>query len=176
MRPNLAARAGRWSAAHWKTATIGWIAFVVAAVVLGGAIGTKQLEDDSPGEAGRMSRILDQSFPRRAEESVLVQSDTLSVKSPAFAATIEDIVRRVSATGVVTDLRTPLNPRNGDQISADGHAAVVTFDIRGDPGSAADRIDPIIAAVGEAKAAHPELFVGGFGEATQPYLILFSCI
>ena len=166
MRSNLAARAGGWSAAHWKTATIGWIAFVVAAVVLGGAIGTKQLEDDSPGEAGRMSRILDQSFPQRAEESVLVQSDTLSVNGPAFAATIEDVVRRVSATGVVTDLRTPLNPRHADQISADGHAAVVTFDIRGDPGSAADRIDPIIAAVGEAKAAHPELFVGGFGEAT----------
>ena len=25
---NLAARMGRWSAAHWKTATFGWLAFV----------------------------------------------------------------------------------------------------------------------------------------------------
>jgi hypothetical protein len=44
MKPNLAARAGRWSAAHWKTATFGWLALVAAAVVIGGAIGTKQLD------------------------------------------------------------------------------------------------------------------------------------
>src|SRR5262249_24999224 len=51
MRTNLTARAGRWSASHWKTATFGWIAFVVAAVVIGVAIGTKQLNPNttSPG-------------------------------------------------------------------------------------------------------------------------------
>src|SRR6185503_355960 len=36
---NLAARMGRWSAAHWKTATFGWLAFVLVAFGLGGAIG-----------------------------------------------------------------------------------------------------------------------------------------
>ena len=30
---NIAARMGRWSASHWKTAVFGWLAFVVAAVV-----------------------------------------------------------------------------------------------------------------------------------------------
>ena len=34
-RRNLAARMGRWSAAHWKTATFGWLAFVIAAFMLG---------------------------------------------------------------------------------------------------------------------------------------------
>ena len=29
-RPNLAARVGRWSAAHWKTATFGWLALVLS--------------------------------------------------------------------------------------------------------------------------------------------------
>jgi hypothetical protein len=28
---NVAARMGRWSAAHWKTATFGWLAFVLVA-------------------------------------------------------------------------------------------------------------------------------------------------
>ena len=28
---NLAARMGRWSASHWKTATFGWLALVVVA-------------------------------------------------------------------------------------------------------------------------------------------------
>ena len=50
---NLAARMGRWSAAHWKTATFGWLAFVVVAFMLGGAVGTK-LIDDNDGWAGRV--------------------------------------------------------------------------------------------------------------------------
>src|SRR5690348_14618098 len=33
---NLAGRSGRWSAAHWKTAAFGWIAFAVATMVVGG--------------------------------------------------------------------------------------------------------------------------------------------
>ena len=78
MRLNLAARAGRWSAAHWKTATFGWIAFVVAAVLLGGAVGTKTLADNEgiPGESGRMEKILDANFKQPAGETVLIQSDT----------------------------------------------------------------------------------------------------
>ena len=50
---NLAARAGRWSAAHWKTATFGWLAFVAAAVVLGSMHGTTSLTDaeQTNGEA-----------------------------------------------------------------------------------------------------------------------------
>ena len=37
---NLAARMGRWSASHWKTATFGWLAFVLVAFGLGGMVGT----------------------------------------------------------------------------------------------------------------------------------------
>ena len=32
---NLAARMGRWSASHWKTATFGWLAFVIASFAHG---------------------------------------------------------------------------------------------------------------------------------------------
>jgi len=53
MRPrNLAARAGRWSAQHRRIAILGWIAFVVAATVGGGMIGTNQL---APAEMGNGS-------------------------------------------------------------------------------------------------------------------------
>ena len=37
---SLAARMGRWSATHWKTAVFGWLAFVVGSVVLGIQLGT----------------------------------------------------------------------------------------------------------------------------------------
>ena len=41
---SIAARAGRWSATHRKTAIWGWLAFVVAAFAVGGAVGTKTLQ------------------------------------------------------------------------------------------------------------------------------------
>ena len=50
MQPrNLAARAGRWSATHRKTAVIGWILFVVLATVIGGKVGQKNLEPSAMG-------------------------------------------------------------------------------------------------------------------------------
>ena len=91
---NLAARMGRWSAAHWKTATFGWLAFVVAAFAIGGAVGTKMIDPatSGPGESGRADRILDAGFKQPAGESVLVQSDSLQVGDPAFRAAIADVV------------------------------------------------------------------------------------
>ena len=168
MKLNLAARAGRWSAAHWKTATFGWLAFVLVAVVLGGAIGTKQLNQNAtgPGESGRMAKILDEEFKQPAGETVLIQSRALTAKDPAFKAGIEDVARRISAVPVATNVRNPLEPANSDQISDDGHAAIVQFDIRGDPDDAADKVDPLLAAVDDAKAANPALTIGEFGEAS----------
>ena len=102
MRLNPAARAGRWSAAHWKTATFGWLAFVIAAVVIGGAVGTKTLGDSDglPGESGRMAKILDEDFKTPAGETVLVQSDSLDATSPQFRSAVEDVVRTVSTVPV----------------------------------------------------------------------------
>jgi RND superfamily putative drug exporter len=168
MRDDLASRAARWSAAHWKTATLGWIAFVVASLALGSAVGTRQLtgEDASPGEAGRMARILDRSFEQPVQESILVESSTLEVGNPALDAAIEDVVSRIAATRLATRIRSPLAPGNEAQVSRDRRAALVTFDVRGDPETAADRIGPVVDAVEKAQAAHPETYIGAFGEAT----------
>ena len=40
---NLAARAGRWSSQHRKAAVMGWLVFVVAAAVIGVAMGTRSM-------------------------------------------------------------------------------------------------------------------------------------
>jgi uncharacterized membrane protein YdfJ with MMPL/SSD domain len=168
MRLNPAARAGRWSAAHWKTATFGWLAFVIAAIVIGGAVGTKQLDDNDavPGESGRMEQILEENFKRPAGETVLIQSRTLRADSPAFKAAVQDVTGRVSSIRDVTNVRSPLEPGNADQISSDGRSAIVRFDIRGDPEKAVDKIDPVLATVDQAKAAHSDLYIGAFGSAT----------
>jgi RND superfamily putative drug exporter len=167
MRLNLAARAARWSASHWRTATFGWIAFVALAFVLGGTIGTKQLGDtDLPGESGRVAKILDEGFEQPAEETVLVQSRTLTTEHAAFKTAVNDVVARLEAVSAVTNIRDPLEPANVDQISPDGRSALVRLDIRGPPEDAADEIGPILRAVDGAKAANPDLFIGTIGDTS----------
>src|SRR4029453_7325179 len=67
---NIAARMGRWSASHWKTATFGWLAFVIAAVMLGGQFGTTFLEDTDTnvGEAKTADKIVEAGFPASEDE------------------------------------------------------------------------------------------------------------
>ena len=165
---NLAARMGRWSADHWKTATFGWLAFVLVAFALGGMAGTKTIDPNAAGprESGRMDRILDAGFKQPAGESVLVQSRSLSATDPAFTAAIEDVVARLCKLDVVQNVRSPLDPANAGQIAPNGHAALVEFEIRGDADEAADKIDPVLDRVDAAQKAHPELFIGEFGDAS----------
>ena len=82
-RPNIAARMGRWSAQHRKTAIWGWIAFVVVAFMAGSAVGTKTLDNAhlGVGESGRANRTIDAAYPKSADEMVLVQSATQNVDS-----------------------------------------------------------------------------------------------
>src|SRR5262245_65172097 len=99
---NLAARMGRWSADHWKTATFGWIAFVLVAFGLGGMVGTRNIDDSSgPGESGRMNQILEAGFKQPAAENILIQSRSQRVGTAAFDAAIADVVARVSKVAAV---------------------------------------------------------------------------
>jgi uncharacterized membrane protein YdfJ with MMPL/SSD domain len=158
---NLAARMGRWSAAHWKTATFGWLALVVVAFALGGQIGTKQIDPNAkgPGESGRMDKILDAGFKQPAGESVLIQNRSLQAGTPAFAAAVDDVVARLSKVAVVRNVQAP-------KIAGDRHAVLIDFDISGDKDTAADRLDPVLTSVGDAGKAHPSFFVGEFGGAS----------
>jgi RND superfamily putative drug exporter len=167
-RRNLAARMGRWSADHWKTATFGWLAFVIVAFGLGGMFGMQSIDPNKPGpgESGRMEAILDAGFQQPAGESVLVLSRSLQATDPAFRAVVEDVVSGVSSLNAVQNVRSPLESANSGQISEDGHAALVEFEIRGDADDAVDKIDPVLERVAELQDAHPEFFVGEFGDAS----------
>src|SRR4051795_9618715 len=158
---NLAARMGTWSAAHWKTATFGWLALVVVAFGLGGQIGTKQIDPNAkgPGESGRMDKILDAGFKQPAGESVLIQNHSLRTGTPAFSAAVDDVVARLSKVAVVRNVRAP-------KIAGDRHAVLIDFDISGDKNTAADRLDPVLKNVDSAGKAHPSFFVGEFGGAS----------
>jgi uncharacterized membrane protein YdfJ with MMPL/SSD domain len=165
---NLAARMGRWSAGHWKTATFGWLAFVLVAFVLGGMAGTKTIDTTKPGprESGRMDQILDAGFKQPAGESVLIQSRSLRTDDRAFGAAIEDVASALAKLEVVQNVRSPLDSANAGQISKNGHSALVEFEIRGDADDAADKIDPVLDRVAQLQRAHPEFFIGEFGIAS----------
>jgi len=162
---NVAARMGRWSAQHRKIAIFGWLAFVVLAFALGIMTGTTQIDENTSGvgESGRADRILDAGFNRPAGESVLIESKTASVSDPAFKAAVSDVMARVSKLEDVQNVQSPYARGNAAQIAANGHAALVDLDIRGDSEDAMDKIGPVTTAVSAAQKAHPELFIGSFG-------------
>ena len=96
---NLAARMGRWSASHWKTAVFGWLAFVIASVVVGMQIGTKQLsnQDANVGQAHRADQILKHAgFKADPQtELVVIQSSKLNAGDPAFQSVVRQTVDAV---------------------------------------------------------------------------------
>jgi len=165
---NFAARMGRWSAGHRKTAIFGWLAFVIAAVVIGGAVGTKNIDPDDtiPGESGRATAILNDEFPQQPSETVLIQSATLTAKDPAFRAAIDDVVARVSKIDVVRKIESPLDPENAGQISKDGRSALVNFELTGKVVDAENIVAPVEAAVAAAAKANPSVSIGQFGDGS----------
>jgi RND superfamily putative drug exporter len=165
---NLAARAGRWSASHRRAAILGWLAFVVVMVFVGGAIGTNQIPQDNNGvgESGRAMQVLHDKFPQRAAEQVLIQSSTLTVRDPAFQSAIRDVVARVSGLRTVQHVRSPLIAGNRGEVSADGHSVLVGFEITGKWTEANKRVGASLAATAAAQRAHPALRIEQAGDAS----------
>jgi RND superfamily putative drug exporter len=157
MQPrNPAARAGRWSAQHRKTAILGWILFVVLATVLGGKVGQNSLDNSArgSGEAKRGDMIVKAGFPDQAGEQVLVQG-----KGPQRSAAVTDVVTRLRRIEAVRNIERPLH-------SKDGRSVVVDFKLRGTDEQVKTRVGRPLAAVAAAQAAHPGVRVEEFGDAS----------
>ena len=143
-------KVGRWSARHPWTAISLWIAFVAAAVVIGTAVGTKQLTEaeSASGESGVAARTLDKAgFKIQPGEQVLVQSTTLRAGDPAFRAVVGDVIKRLDQTPNVVKLRSPYAQNT---ISKDGHSALVSFEIPGTFNTVGSKVAPIQATTAAA--------------------------
>ena len=165
---NIAARAGRWSAAHRKTAIFGWLAFVIIAFSLSifSPMTTIESTDSGVGESGRADKIIDRAFDLDEDglgEIVVVQSDTLTADSPEFRRTVNEVLTTVGSFDEVSDVHSPYASDHSGQISPDRHAAMVTVSPRGDFDEASLYLDDIAAAVDEVQAAHPDLVVAEGG-------------
>ena len=168
---NLAARAGHWSARHRRIAVLGWLAFVVAAFVVGGAVGTQTLKDEDSGNGS--SRVADKAiqhadFPKHADEQVLVQlrGPGKVAHNPQFSAGVADVVARLKQARYVSEVKSPLAAGNAGQLSKDGRSALVTFRIPGDDDQTQKRVDASLGATAAAQKAHPGLRIEQFGDAS----------
>ena len=171
---NIAARAARWSAAHWKTATFGWLAFAAAAVVAGTLAGTHKLTgaESSTGESAHAEQILTRAgIHDRAAESVLVQSKTSTAGDPAFRRTVGAVVGALQARHEVTNVRSPLASANAAQISKDRHSALVQFDLKGEADTAGDRVKPVLNEVRWLQRTHSGFTIEEFGQASADHAL-----
>ena len=130
---NVAARMAHWSSRHRKTAIWGWLTFVVVVFMVGNNVfGATQISDidQLSGEAHEAEVALDGAGLRPVEEVVFIRSDKLTVEDPEFQAAVTDVTSRLSKVPYVENVKSPLT---GDsEVSADGRAALVGFEIRGD--------------------------------------------
>src|SRR5213080_2859539 len=168
---NIAARMGRWSASHWKTAVFGWLAFVIAAFYFGNVVGTKNIktEDAGTGQSHRADQILKQGFPKSdaLTELVVVQSSSKTVSDPDFRSTVNDVIASVKGNAAIKNIKSPLDGANPDQISTDRRTAMVTWEMKGKYDHAKTKIDAVEAAVTKAGDRHPGFYVGEAGAVSS---------
>ncbi|WP_405593043.1 MMPL family transporter [Streptomyces sp. NBC_01190] len=164
----IAAAMGGWSARHRWAAVGGWLLFVVLAMAIGQAVGRTDVDENRamPGEVKQAATIIDDAgLDNAAGEMVLVQTTAHggTTSDPAFRGAVADVIIAVKATGQVTAVTSPYDT---GAISADHRSALVRFDIRGAADDAADRVRPVLDAVGTVQGHHTGLRIEEFGDAS----------
>ncbi|MFB7991483.1 MMPL family transporter [Streptomyces sp. NPDC056002] len=167
----LAARAGGWSVRHRWAAVGIWVLFVVLAMGIGSAAGRVDVSDSDQlqGETTQAARIIDDAgIEEPAGETVLVQGRDGDARATdaGFRRAVDEVVKAVQGTGAVTNVKSPYDPQ-AKTISKDGRSALVRFDMRGDPGTASDRVEPVLKAVEKVQRSHGSLRIEEIGGASM---------
>jgi hypothetical protein len=161
---------GRWSASHWKTAVFGWLAFVVAAIAIGNAVGTKNIsmQDANVGQSRKADQILSKGFPQADPQTELV----CSCRARRAPSTIPRSERR-STTSPPPSRETRrsrtsnrLDPKNRDQVSNNRRTVIVTWNMKG-KADVAKKIDGVEASVAKVGDRHPGFNVGETGSVSS---------
>src|SRR5580704_10214030 len=116
-RAPIVERVAGWSARHRKTAVFGWLLLVIGAVVIGQKIGTSNINNYDPGQAGQAERVLNRPVVQQPDsESVLVQgrSDPGTSQTYGNDPEIREAVRQVVAAlrarpHAAADIQSPLS-------------------------------------------------------------------
>ncbi|WTL16779.1 MMPL family transporter [Streptomyces sp. NBC_01506] len=135
-----------------------WVLFVVLAMGLGSAAGRVDVKDSEQmsGEISQAERIIeDAGLKEPVGESVLIQGvdSSTSATDREFRAGVAAVQAAVERTGEVADVASPYDTKT---ISKDGRSALVRFNIRGDPETSSERIDPVLKAVEGVQEEHKD--------------------
>jgi RND superfamily putative drug exporter len=169
---NVAARMGRWSARHRKTAIFGWLAFVIVAVVLGMGAGLKQIDQSNTnaGQAHKADQILKQAGFKQSgplTEIVVIQSKQRTIADPAFRAAVSDVTRAVARSPYIHGLRSPLDRTHRDQVSRDGRTALVEWEMDGTEKTAENNVGALTRQTATLAKNHPGFYVGQAGAVSS---------
>ncbi len=172
-RAPMVERIACWSARHRIAVIVGWLVLAGTALLAGQLLGTQSQQQYDPGQAGRAEQMLHQlNVVSPPQETVLVQArgsspaDTYA-RSPQMRQAVADVARALQGMpGAARDIRSPLSPGGQAQVSADGRAALVTFDVAGPHAKADTTVSRDLAAVARVQAAHPGLIVSEAGDAS----------
>jgi putative drug exporter of the RND superfamily len=164
-------RIAGWSVRHRKTALLGWLLLVIGAVLVGGMLGTKNLNSYDPGQSGRAERVLNRpGVVQQPTESVLIEARapgrTVANDPEVLRAARQVTAALTALPAVAHDVLSPAGPGGGGLISRNGRAALVTFTVSGNPNNADQTVAPALRAVAAVQARHPSLLVGEAGQAS----------
>jgi uncharacterized membrane protein YdfJ with MMPL/SSD domain len=145
---------------------------VAALFYVGGNVGMKTIatQDANVGQAHQADEILKHSAFKQTDaqgEFVLVQSSKLTTGSPSFRAAVQDVLRSVAGHPGMKNLRSPYDGANAEQISADRHSALVTWEMKGKYEQAKKKIDVLTAATAGVATRHPGVYVGEAGSISS---------
>ncbi|MET7699164.1 MULTISPECIES: MMPL family transporter [unclassified Streptomyces] len=152
---NLITRTARWSAVHpWWAMTL-WVVFVLGALVVGGATGTRAAtnSDLSIGQSGRSAEIAKSGgLQDRAVENILVTPYEGKLDADRARAAAEDAAAALKSEKGVASVGAPVP-------APDGSALLVPVTLKGDPETAADRVQPLLDKVAATQRAHHDVRV-----------------
>jgi putative drug exporter of the RND superfamily len=159
----------RWSARHPWRAIAGWVVFVVLCVVLGSAVGTRQLSDvaSGSGESQRADRAVEAArFPATVTEDVLVQAKSGKLDAATGTSVVRELKRAYAGLAAVASVGDAVPSRDGSSL-----LLPVTLDSGGRTGSAAldyatGRVSRMEAVTSSVQAEHPDLRVEQVGDAS----------
>ena len=152
---NLITRTARWSAVHpWWAMTL-WVVFVLGALVVGGATGTRAAtnSDLSIGQSGRSTEIAKSGgLQDRAVENILVTPYEGKLDPERARAAAADAATALKGEKGVASVGAPVP-------APDGSALLVPVTLKGDPETAADRVQPLLDKVAATQRAHHDVRV-----------------
>ncbi|HEX5993817.1 MAG TPA: MMPL family transporter [Jiangellales bacterium] len=159
-----------WSARHRWLALLLWIAFVVAAVIGGGAVGGEDLDESSMtvgASASADTALRDAEFGDVPTESILIQrTDGGALDMAAAEPALQQLASSAAAVPGVESVGEPVSSQDGSSMLIE-----VSLEETGGNGDEQDEASATVAnelkaAVAAVEADHSDLSIDQVGEAS----------